>query len=175
MSLCPDLIILMLLNVWWRLLTTHCARLAAIGGLISSQYQPMSRPFGHLNHITMLVLLLKDYSAYYSKFSYSPWWKFHVTGYPVTCMVAQCCLSAAVLYSDVTKNSPDTAAKRCNACHSLVIKWGNPECFSETSGAIEDSSNLFIGSNTKCYQVKEGGSPLPSYTKGREKEFIINS
>ena len=31
----------------------HCARLAAIGGLIQAQYQPVSRTLGHLRHINL--------------------------------------------------------------------------------------------------------------------------
>ncbi|KAE9344960.1 hypothetical protein PR003_g8202 [Phytophthora rubi] len=72
-------------------------------------------------------------------------------------MAWRCWLGVAELSSDVTTNSPDTAARRCSACHSTVVRWGNAVCSSVIAGATDGVpsliSNLVIGRTTKCYQV----------------------
>ncbi|KAE8899409.1 hypothetical protein PF005_g9807 [Phytophthora fragariae] len=39
-------------------------------------------------------------------------------------MAWRCWLGVAELSSDVTTTSPDTAARRWSACHSMDVRWG---------------------------------------------------
>ena len=61
---------LILLNVWWRLLTIHCARLAAIGGLIWSIYKLWVDSSVIAPISPILVILFKEYSIYYYLLSF---------------------------------------------------------------------------------------------------------